>query len=415
MLLKQPLLVERATTIIAVLARPLLFLTYWIVGFIPRNSNLWVFGSWSGYRYADNTAAMFEHVNLQPNSRINAVWITRDYRIRDQLRSKGYQSHTSSSLHGIWVCLRAGHYLFDGLTKDINHWLSRGSYRTLLRHGVGIKRIERLVNAPSHRLYKLFHGTLPQRLIWTVLIPWHLVRPNFSIATSPAHARQGAKTFDISEDQISITGFPRNDQLANTSVDATGDPDLIWINTQKNHGHSVILYMPTFRDNQRNFKLDLHELDSMAGRVGIRLLIKLHPVSRRDFVSDSNHLQNIMLADTGLDANRLYPMVDGLISDYSSASFDFILTEKPLIFFVPDQDQYQKFSRSLYYDFNEVTPGPKANTLTELEENLAQLNKDGLESWRDHYSQVLDLFHTYRDGSACERVLAEIKRRYPKH
>ena len=47
--------------IIAVLFRPLLFIVYYLAGFWPRNSRRWVFGSWSGMRFADNTAALFEY------------------------------------------------------------------------------------------------------------------------------------------------------------------------------------------------------------------------------------------------------------------------------------------------------------------------------------------------------------------
>jgi len=33
-----------------------------------------------------------------------------------------------------------------------------GAARVLLRHGVGMKRIDRGIDVPSHRMYKLFHG-----------------------------------------------------------------------------------------------------------------------------------------------------------------------------------------------------------------------------------------------------------------
>ncbi len=50
---------------------------------------------------------------------------------------------------GIWTCLTGGIFVFDGLTRDVNHWLSRGAKRILLRHGVGIKVLERGIKTPK--------------------------------------------------------------------------------------------------------------------------------------------------------------------------------------------------------------------------------------------------------------------------
>ncbi len=405
----------RVVDLLAVAARPLLFLIYWLSGFLPRDPCLWAFGSWSGRRYADNAAALFEHVSAQSNGPVRAVWITREPEIRADLRAAGLQAHLAYSPRGLWACARAGVYLYDGLTKDVQHWLSRGARRALLRHGVGIKRIERAIDMPNHRLYQLFRGTVIQRIGWGWLIPWHLVRPDFAIATSPAHVRQGADCYGIPQERFAITGFPRNDQLlvrAQTGA-ATGDSDLAWIQAQKAAGHPVFLYMPTFRDDQRHFDFAWRQLNALSGRLGIRLLAKLHYVdAERGFSRADGSLDNLHLADAYRDANRLYGQVDGLISDYSSASYDFMLTGKPLVFFIPDQEQYRVFSRSLYYDFDRVTPGPKARSLAELEQSLATISVNGLGEWKDHYAEVLDLFHSHRDGHACERVYQEVAKRF---
>ncbi len=403
----------RVIDLLAVVARPLLFLIYWLSGFMPRDPCLWAFGSWSGRRYADNAAALFEHVSAQSKGPVQAVWITREPAILDDLRAAGFKAYLAHSPQGLWACARAGVYLYDGLTKDVQHWLSHGARRALLRHGVGIKRIERAIDMPNHRLYQLFRGTLLQRIGWSWLIPWHLVRPDFAIATSPAHVRQGSECYGVPEERFAITGFPRNDQLFSSPKISSPDADLAWIEQQKAAGHAVFLYMPTFRDDQRHFDFAWQQLNALSDRLGIRILAKLHYVdAERGFSRTDGSLANLHLADAYRDANRLYPNVDGLISDYSSASYDFMLTGKPLVFYIPDQDQYRAFSRTLYYDFDRVSPGPKARSLAELEQSITAITTRGLGEWEDHYAEVLDLFHTHRDGHACERVYHEIAKRF---
>lgn len=399
--------------VIAVLFRPILFVVYWLAGFWPRNPHRWVFGSWSGMRFADNTAALFEYAATQTQHHVDVVWVSRDRHIVNYLRGRNFEAHSTFSPAGIWACLTGGVFIFDGLTRDVNHWLSRGAKRVLLRHGVGIKVIERAINTPTHRLYKLFHGSSLQRLFWTYLLPWHAVTPDFAIATSEVHLQQGALYFGMRSESLAITGFPRNDQLLGAPPRSAMSPDRAWIEAVRAEGHPVFLYLPTFRDAAARFSMPWHELDAAAGRAGVRLVVKLHVVDANRGVADTvGEMRHLRLADSTIDCNSLFRLVDGLISDYSSATFDFILTRKPVIFFVPDLDDYLSHSRSFYFDFADVTPGPKAKTIAALEQAMRQAAKGGMGKWCEKYEAVLDQFHMFRDARACERTYHEIRRRF---
>lgn len=399
--------------IISVLLRPLLFAIYYMAGFCPRNPRRWAFGSWSGLRFADNTAALFEYAAARADDGIEVIWISRDRRIVAMLRARNLKAHSRWSPAGIWACITSGVFVFDGLTRDVNHWLSRGSRRVLLRHGVGIKVIERAIATPSHRLYRLFHGNILQRLFWNYVLPWHAVTPDFATATSEDHLQQGVLYFGMTPQSMAITGFPRNDQLLDPQSPIETSPDCSWIRAARREGHPVFLYLPTFRDDAAGFVLPWQALDAAAGRAGVRLLVKLHVVdANRGIDRQVDEPRHLRLADSGIDCNSLFRLVDGLISDYSSATFDFLLTRKPVIFFVPDLDDYLRHSRSFYFNFADVTPGPKAKTVEELEQAMRHVAEDGIGDWRAMYERVLDQFHTFRDARACERTYHEIRRRF---
>ncbi len=396
---------------VGILARPLLFFLYLVSGWIPRQPGRWVLGSWSGWRFADNSGALFEYINEINPADIEAIWISRDATIVDRLRARGYRACRPWSLEGLHACLTASVYLYDGLSKDINHWTSRGACHVLMHHGAGIKKVERAIEHPQHRLYQLFHGNLFQRFIWSLAIPWHHVRANFGIATSPENLAKSELNFGFRPGEQAITGLPRNDYIFRTPpVDPT-DEDVIWLLEQKESQRPVFIYLPTFRDDPTHFSIPWQDLSEMSERLGITILIKPHLVdAQRKNRSSAVGCSRIHMAIGDGYLNRLFPLVDGLIGDYSSATFDFMLTGKPVVFFVPDIGQYQQYSRSLHYDYNEVTAGPKAQTVPELESAIAAALSAGVGDWADQYESVLARFHTYRDGQSSERSYREIRR-----
>ena len=83
---------------------------------------------------------------------------------------------------------------------------------------------------------------------------------------------------------------------------------------------------------------------------------------------------------------------DILISDYSSTYIDYLLLDRPLIFYNFDYEDYLQNDREMYYDYDEVTPGYKAATFDELMKELDSIAKD-----EDHFvedrQRVRDLFY----------------------
>lgn len=402
-----------AKKILGLIARPFLFLLYGVSGLFRRDPKIWVFGSWSGQRFADNSAALFEYTAALPQSDITPIWITHDRAIVARLRASGHEAYLIWSLAGLRAVSRSGVLIYDGLTKDVNHWLSRGANKVLLRHGIGIKKIERTIDNPNHRLYKLFNGNLFQQFFWWLLIPWHRVKPTLCIATSADHAIQGQDNFGIGDDRMVITGFPRNDRLVSRHAEKVSDDLSTALDEARTLGRPVWLYMPTFRDDANGTQLPLEEMRKLAEDLDLLLLIKLHFVDgERNKSRQSRKSDNIYYVDPRADAQALYTLVDGLISDYSSAPFDFILTGSPVVLFTPDMDEYQRQSRSFYYDFDEIRPGPQTQNLAELKNALQTAMTKGNAAWKLEYDRALDRFHQYRDAKSCQRTYSAIHQRF---
>ncbi|MEZ5246664.1 MAG: CDP-glycerol glycerophosphotransferase family protein [Acidimicrobiales bacterium] len=395
-------LVKRA---LLTLLRPLQFLGYALVGFVPRRMDQWAFGCWSGHRFGDNAGAVFSYLAEHPEHGLRTAWITNERSIRHQLRAEGHRCYTAWSPGGMWFAARAGVFVYDSLPKDINFWLSRGARLVHLRHGIGIKKIERAIDAPGHRLYKLFHGTPLQRLVWRTLLPWHVPTPDLLMSCSPIHASQGEWLYGVPPDRIRITGFARHDRLLASPIqDRSAIPTF---GRKVPDDRPVFIYLPTFREGLGRQAFDWDVLDAAAADAGITIAVKLHFVDAdrgvlgTDQVTRSEHLR---MVDPMIDPSETYPHADGMITDFSSAPFDFMLLERPIVYYVPDAEDFTR-ARPLMYRLEEIAVGPICVDGPALTAALTAARDQGLGAHRERYEQLRDLFHTYPPGDASARVV----------
>jgi CDP-ribitol ribitolphosphotransferase len=93
---------------------------------------------------------------------------------------------------------------------------------------------------------------------------------------------------------------------------------------------------------------------------------------------------------------------DVLVTDYSSAIFEFSLLERPMAFFAPDLAAYER-ERGLYFDYRSGVPGP----VFERTDALARGLRDGpfdLERVRAFRDASFDV----ADGHASARFVNEV-------
>ncbi len=394
----------------AALARIYLLPWYFLSGFIPRRDNLWVFGSWGGQRYADNSAALFRYCHDHCDDPIELVWISHRLDIVRQLRSLGFNAYWWWSPVGIVKCLRARLHLFDCFSKDINFWMSRGATLINLWSGVPLKSFERDIDISSSRYYRLFHGSPIERLVLSALMPWHAIRPDLIIATSPEAQTIIARAFDVPTHRVPVTGLPRNDCLLAPSVsDQLPDAIVSAIESRRR----IFFYLPTFRDSGRTFTdFDWSSLDNLLEQNNACLMIKFHPV---DDTLLSTNARHVHVLGRDLDVYKLLPHTNTLISDYSSVIWDYLLLRRPIILFAPDLEDFSATSRSLNFDLDDLAIGPVCSTfdeLTEAMQDLCENRQDDIEAARQQ-AKLFSRIHSHSDAESSKRVLHAIKRAFP--
>lgn len=142
---------------------------------------------------------------------------------------------------------------------------------------------------------------------------------------------------------------------------------------KKNQGFhaKVIFYMPTFRESETKFfeVMNLERFQTFLEQEHLLFCMKLHPFSKLQEVfleKVRGTFQNFLFLDTDSDPYVFLKRTDVLVTDYSSVFFDFLLLDRPIVFFDYDREEYLTQSRELYYDYEEMTSGEKSKTMDEL-------------------------------------------------
>ena len=381
-------------------------------GFIPRRKDLWVFGSWGGYRFADNGAAFFMHCQKVLQGDIELVWISRKPSIVKQLRDRNLNAHWIWSPKGIKACLRSGFHVFDCYPKDTNFWLGRGATRINLWSGVPLKVIQRQHDNPLNRHYRLFHGYLPERWFLSMMMPWHVFKPDLMVATSIECGEITRVAFGLDKGNVAVTGYPRNDVLFDStkSVASPSTPLPASIAEAVDKDRKVILYLPTYRDSGKAYmNMDWERLDELMEKLEATFFFKTHPVDR---IKNEINCKNVVQLPQLIDVYDLLPQTGILISDYSSIVFDFMLLDRPIVYYTPDVNEFLSSSRALNFHPREIAVGPMCESFPELLTAIENIIQSGAADFDGKRKDVFPRLHGFRDGRASERVLEVISNRY---
>jgi len=341
------------------------------------------------------------------------VFLTDQPLVRAALKAAGCRVGALSGPFGWWQLLRCGTVVVDSM--DWSHsgrfTALRGARVVQLWHGVPLKRIELLVAE------QIAAGLPPLRRLafwaYRAFIGRHR-RVDFLVSTSAFVAREAMMNC-FNARYWPATGYPRNDVLLNESLrhhplmsigmDVLAEHA---VREAKSQGRSVVLYTPTFRkhfvDPFTDGALDLSSLQRFAESHDLLLLVKLHPWMHQP-ANLGKTGRNIVFANPDSDIYPLMAEVDVLVTDYSSIYFDYLLLDRPILFYCQDLNDYIEDDRGFIFDYDAMTPGPKVATQTAMESALAGILQ-GEDAWREQRGRVRDLVFDNPEGSSAERLMA---------
>lgn len=224
----------------------------------------------------------------------------------------------------------------------------------------------------------------------------HLISPNAHTTSVlvDSHDIRGLFSGKLAE-----LGSPRVDRTLNISESRLSEiRKLIGVEL----GEKVVLYAPTWRGATNSAVTNVDrlqsDLDYLSG-LDAKIVFRAHRLEEASLKASSI---NAIVVPESIDTNELLAAVDLLITDYSSIFFDFLPLERPVIFYMPDQEEYEN-ERGLYLS-NDELPGEVTTTIEDAAALVTDFLQDGFSLHQKHQN-AKDRFCPSEDGLASGRVL----------
>lgn len=167
----------------------------------------------------------------------------------------------------------------------------------------------------------------------------------------------------------------------------------------------LVLYAPTFRDKDHQVfplsKIQLKKWAELLSRKGYVLGVRLHLISRSQL--DLDELGIIDLSGDNFNhIEAIYRSTEILVTDYSSVSIDFMLTNKLIVGLDPSEEKYD---RGFIGDFDVLFPGHFFNKFDLFLDYLQQIidNPERSEERFDYSFQKRLFFGNY-ENDACKKL-----------
>lgn len=377
---------------------------------IPKKKNrITVIGRYGG-EFADNTKYFFLQC-ANSYSNIEIIFLTEKREVFLALKNKRKKSVFFPTPRSIYYLATSAIIVVDNnqWRSKYKFFIAKGAKIIQLWHGVGFKRIENskiyhesnqmpwLKNKKIIRLREISRKYSGRRIIYDLVV-----------CTSKFY-RDNVFIESITSKNYLVCGYPRNsfDYLIRDPGSLIGvDAEMLEnITRWKRCGYKIILATPTFRDSKKPAiqlsKEDVSKIDKTLSVKGAKLILKLHP---HDQSGNSVKGENIHHICNESDIYPILPLVDCLITDYSSIYMDFILLDKPVYFYVPDFDDYVSNERQIQFDYHEMTPGPKVKTWEEIVTHL--LDKKIEEKWGAERERIKKLaFDDHDQHKATQKIV----------
>ncbi len=357
-----------------------------------RIDDLAIFDSHGGKQYSCNPRAIYEELRRRDTG-LECVWVTRDGQVAVP---DGGRVVVLGSREHYELAARARFIVSNMLQKD---WYRKSAGQLYLQtwHGTPLKRICLDVENPQFPSAMAYHDRIRADVAnWDALL-------SENAFSTPIFR----KAFGFDGDILEF-GYPRNDVLR--SPDSSGRAAGICRRLGLPAGTRAVLYAPTWRDDAATraggYGFPQHlDLDAAAQALGTEhvMLVRGHHKMRETMVNGPGSSRVIDVTSYP-DIADLFLIADVLITDYSSAMFDFAVTGRPMLFFTYDLERYRDKLRGFYFDFEAEAPGPLLRTSDDVIDALRSLD-DLSRSYRAAYDAFAARFCSLDDGHSAARAV----------
>lgn len=325
-----------------------------------------VFEAYQGRQFACSPKALFkEMVSDSRYENLKKIWF---FKVPEEHRDLLQYKNTKIVLYG-------SHEYFYYYARA-KYWISNSNLPPYIKKKPGQIYIQTWHGTPFKKIgCDLEVNDNPNTTLHEVYKKYMLEgrRADYFLSPSPYYTRRIMSAFRIGDQKkILELGYPRNDTLYSCRMQTSEVRNRLGIPVDK----KVILYAPTWRDNQfkpgigavyYDLHIDFEQLQEQLGDEYLILFRTHYFISNTfDFSRYVGFIKNVSSYD---DINDLYLASDLLLTDYSSVFFDYANLKRPIVFYMYDYDEYKGKLRDFYFD-EKILPGPVVKQREQLAESI---------------------------------------------
>ncbi|MCU6709196.1 CDP-glycerol glycerophosphotransferase family protein [Paenibacillus sp. J5C_2022] len=357
------------------------------------NSNTILYESYHGKNMSCNPYAIFLEILKNPKyNDYKHIWALNDN--LDVYLNK-YKSYSNIEFVRInskeyLKYLTSAKYLINNVTFPTYFQKKEGQVYINTWHGTPIKTLGKYINNTL-----VDHANVTRNLLQADMI----INPNKFTADIIVDSYD---LDGIYSGEISDQGYPRIDLTINPIENVRESLSI-------GEEGKIILYAPTWRGignkPEKAIKETYDQIIKLTALIptDYQLIVKIHNLAYKEIIKlDIDRFK--LIPDT-IDTNELLSIVDVLITDYSSIFVDYMVTKKPIIFYMFDRYKYLD-KRGLIIDI-ETLPGPVYETIEQLMRGLERINEVH-ELSKEKYENMLKVFNYNDDGFASSRLISNM-------
>lgn len=369
---------------------------------VGRNDRIWIFSDFcSGQKFSQNKRYLFQYLANDDAREVRPIWLTTSPELYDKLSNEGFEVYKANSIKAHYYTLRAKYIPLDcgsGLTP---WWWTGGATVIQMSHGIALKGS--MDGAGTSLLHSLVSWKVPDYGVFCSEYEWmhHKEYDSESKGRGWTDSRLDQNTTTI------YTGYPKTDAIVNGGMGFIDGIDIDPEQLDIGQSDVVIGYFPTRREGHGlalDEIFDVRRTDEFLQQHNAKLLIKPHrDLDIADGIIETDAIQCI---DSDTDSHQYLREIDILITDYSSIYYDFLLLDRPVVFYTPEYSTFEEI-RGVHPNYENVIAGPQVAYFEELLERLESI-VNGSDEYRDRRQEIRDMFFEHADGNACERIVDSV-------
>lgn len=337
-----------------------------LMRFVPKNKKLILFSAWFGKRYYENSMYEFEY--CLKNSNFKCYWYAKDKQLYYALSKNNIPVVYANSLKGLWYQIRAIMLVSAVQFSDFNQFLLSGCIYLDLDHGYPGKPVTVKVHEKSNPATQWYYE-MRRKVEF------------YKISASVFSKNILSDNLDVDDNHCIFCNMPRMDVLFDLTLQKGKNNRVAELREEKR----IISYLPTHRASGK-IKMDMSEIlnfdeiQTLCEKRKAVFLIKKHFYHKNE-IEEINKYPNIIdITHDDIDTQVLLAQTDILITDFSSCFVDYLPTDRPIVFYAYDYDNYMANERDYYWKYDKIKAGYATKTKEEFINALENVTND----WKDN-------------------------------